>query len=228
MFFVTLAGVLAVIAYTTVAAWQACLMRGQLTATQGQLTVLQDQLDAMANEQRAWVQPVLDGFTGATLTAETFQIGLKINPINTGKLPAFYVVGSQELVSEGDDADRLGEHDRLCKRAEQTAKAAQNPLVLFPSNPNIRSVQGEVIPDPEPAKISALTVPGKPFLAPEILGCIVYKSPAYPKFHHTWYSWPIWKYDQGHKPTRIMPGPQTIPGDQLLLWGLGTGRNYAD
>src|SRR5260370_3536902 len=40
MFWVTLAGVIAVLVYTSVAAWQACL-------TQAQLTVMQEQLDEM-------------------------------------------------------------------------------------------------------------------------------------------------------------------------------------
>jgi hypothetical protein len=41
MFWVTLTGVIAVFVYRTVAAWQACLMRGQLSAMQGQLNEMQ-------------------------------------------------------------------------------------------------------------------------------------------------------------------------------------------
>jgi hypothetical protein len=50
MFWVTLAGVIAVIAYTSVAAWQAYLTRGQLNVMQGQL-------DAMERDQRpiVWI-----------------------------------------------------------------------------------------------------------------------------------------------------------------------------
>jgi hypothetical protein len=57
LFWATVAGVIAVIAYTSVAACQACLTRGQLTVIQGQL-------DEQKADRRPWVT-----FSGGDVTA---------------------------------------------------------------------------------------------------------------------------------------------------------------
>jgi hypothetical protein len=72
MFWVTLAGVIAVVLYTSVAAWQACLTRGQL--------------DVMQADQRAWVKlKSLELRTGLISDAAGLRFALRFELENIGK-----------------------------------------------------------------------------------------------------------------------------------------------
>jgi hypothetical protein len=91
IFWVTLAGVVAVIAYTSVAAWQGYLMREQLEAMKGQLSVAED-------DQRPWLKAML------TLDRFIFSgdgdvyIHLRVRLQNIGKSPAKNIQESFSLV----------------------------------------------------------------------------------------------------------------------------------
>jgi hypothetical protein len=86
MFWVTLAGVVVVAVYTSVAAWQACLTRDQLA-------VMRRQLDAMEADQRPWIK--IEATIAGPLTffepAGFADMPMHFILTNVGHSPAFNV-----------------------------------------------------------------------------------------------------------------------------------------
>jgi hypothetical protein len=92
IFWVTLAGVIVVVAYTSVAAWQAYLTRGQLGIMQGQL-------DIMGADQRPWVSikqlSISSGLAYDDVgwpNGKRWHIKLTYTLKNYGKTPATHVI----------------------------------------------------------------------------------------------------------------------------------------
>jgi hypothetical protein len=101
MFWITFAGVVAVVAYTSVAAWQAYLTRNQLN-------VLQGQLDEMRRDQRAWL--AVGNVSADPKVPEVGKVWqLNFFTANSGKTPAINV--QAVLNSEGVDRDKLPNFD---------------------------------------------------------------------------------------------------------------------
>lgn len=196
-----------------------------------QAVILGNQFREMQIEQRPWVQPSFKGFEQIKITESSVSVGVKIELVNTGKSPAFYVFNIQE-VKKGN-GNLIQEHDKFCHEVELAGASSKNPLVLFPNKSTQLIIEystasrDELTVNPNPKSIPA----GEPFLAPEMLGCIVYRAQDENAFHHTWYSWSI-LWLKGDIPTGIPNSPGVIPGNQLIRMGgdglLSPGRNYAD
>jgi hypothetical protein len=114
MFWITLAGVIAVVAYTSVAAWQGRLMSDQLNVMRGQL-------NAMAFDERPWL--ALDVSIGGPLVHDavgssngvTWHVPLAYRIKNLGKTPAIDValfahilpmVGGKEGINFSEELDK--------------------------------------------------------------------------------------------------------------------------
>jgi hypothetical protein len=96
MFWITLAGVIAVVAYTSVAAWQACLSNKQLTEMRrvygpirDQANAARDSVEAVKVQLRAYIsfdQGSISDATGATPPIISLEIK------NTGLTPAYDLI----------------------------------------------------------------------------------------------------------------------------------------
>jgi hypothetical protein len=180
------------------------------------------QLKLMEIGQRPWVQPVFKGFDEMRITETTVTVGVGIELKNTGKSPAFYVLNYQEL--KKGNGNLIAEHDTLCHQAENGASTWKNPRVIFPDQSTDKVIDHSPVANRDDLIVSA----NPKYLAPEILGCIAYREGTENAFHHTWYSWSIWRSQNGTL-SRIPIDPETIPGNQLEPNSLlSAGRNYAD
>jgi hypothetical protein len=163
IFFVTLAGVLAVVAYTTVAAWQACLTRGQL--------------NEMRAEQRAWIgAPKIEG----TFNGSVYQFWLTFR--NIGHVPATELFISARTVESSDwqaVGTTLCNHD-IAKDTATPTKWAIAPGDEFPiedggkDNPEIQ-----------------INFPNGKFKFPHIVGCVIYRVSPDDPLHHTEFVAPL-------------------------------------
>jgi hypothetical protein len=165
MFWVTLAGVIAVIAYTSVAAWQACLTRGQLRVMQGQL-------DAMETDKRPWlrsdlflVNPIIFSDWNGN---KGISVRTKINLKNYGQAPAINVRVFPEIATHPGNTKRQeldGPQQVACQRAR--TRANENPVggvAIFP---------GETYPDEQVTGISGIYRTDDPILF-SVFGCVDY------------------------------------------------------
>lgn len=191
MFFVTLAGVIAVAAYTSVAAWQAWLTRKQLNEMQA--------------EQRPWVYPTIQIKGRIQREGTNFVVPLTWVLKNVGHMPALYVnmlvtgivralpFSVETIPNKSCDAMRMESWDLVTKGAifpgQATAPQGHSPRVSQADYANIVKM-------------------GK---TPVIIaiGCVDYKIPGSNKHHQTRFGYvfgPIMPLGIGLLP----PDPTTV------------------
>ena len=129
MFWVTLAGVIAVIAYTSVAAWQACLTRGQLTEMQTTSGLMKKQLDLMDTDQRPWIH--FDGLPKIVGPLEmssprVASLDMTFAIKNTGKNPARRVNMIYELIPLTPFDNYLAYQTVVCARVFAPKESEQS------------------------------------------------------------------------------------------------------
>jgi hypothetical protein len=92
MFWVSLAGVIAVVAYTSVAAWQACLTQRQLNEMKTASGLMKDQLDVMETDKRPWIESKVSIVDPIIFTEwaghKGINLKLKFDLKNHGQVPA--------------------------------------------------------------------------------------------------------------------------------------------
>ena len=118
MFWVTLAGVIAVVAYTSVAAWQVCIMRGQL--------------DEMKTEQRPWVSIKTVPVSDLSVFKEGASIFLDITTKNVGNKPAMSIFPVPQIFPK-DDPD-INDFYKVQKRICNWPYRPGAYNILFPND----------------------------------------------------------------------------------------------
>jgi len=179
MFWVTLAGVIVVVAYTSVAAWQACLTRGQLT-------VLQGQLDAMIADQRPWVK--IEASIAGPLTffepAGFAEMPMHFMLTNAGHSPAFNVrLTAWSFLLSLNHHDLEREWGERCENFKRTT--LDNPargMILFPSD-QLPWNQSGIGLMPDEIKKNIIDEGGNKALDVWIYGCADYVFGG-PQAHH--------------------------------------------
>jgi hypothetical protein len=174
IFWVSVVGVIAVIAYTSVAAWQACLASRQLSIMQGQLVL-------METDQRPWLKAQFEILKPLIFDAKGLQLALSGKTLNVGKLPAFNAELYPLIVTNVGDAAKT-QRD-FCENIRKSRKD-RSGLIIFPGDhiinaPITRGFSPEEITrgktmlrfDPPDFKRDLLGI--------VITGCVVYSLPGH-------------------------------------------------
>lgn len=198
MFWVALAGVIVVIAYTSVAAWQAWLTRNQLIIAQGQL-------DEMQKEQRPWVYAALVAPAGhISLEDGRYFVPLKVSIRNIGHRPAFSVVQKTDatIIKMGTSSRSIS--NAVCDDYRRQLADSNIGDAIFPGQTITHGgFTHDDYPRVEKARWDSLNDDRLII----IFGCIDYQFPAEPGHHQSRFSFVVGeKKDEGIL-ERIAPLP---------------------
>jgi hypothetical protein len=179
MFWVTLAGVVVVAVYTSVAAWQACLTRDQLA-------VMRRQLDAMEADQRPWIK--IEATIAGPLTffepAGFADMPMHFILTNVGHSPAFNVrLTAWSFLLSLNHHDLEREWEERCENFKRIP--LDNPargMILFPSDQMPWSQSGIGL-TPDDINKNTIDEGGKKGLDVWIYGCADYVF-GEPQAHH--------------------------------------------
>jgi hypothetical protein len=191
-----------------------------------QLAVMQGQLDAMATDQRPWVQikPTSIGPFSFAESLVNFQMTVVF--VNTGKSPAINVRQWSEMLP--GSKNYFNEQNDFCAIAETTQRDANNPTV-FPNDSSTTQGLSFSVQGSNAGSFKILFQPSTTYVMPEIIGCVTYETTFDNKSHHTRFAFDIgkvWAPDGGF--SRILPQEQTIQPVDMRLHYSPFARNTAD
>jgi len=203
MFWVTLAGVIVVIAYTSVAAYQAYLSRLQLREMEG--------------GRRPWISVKVDISGPLTFNSEGAHLPMKFTFLNSGQTPALFVF--PRIAHKFDQYNIKALLERQMYECQIDKERFNNSLISgFTINPN-KEQSWELLFNVERKEVvSRIFSPGTPIFDIAILGCVSYKFAYAEVIGQTGFIYSLRRTDaNGETRSAIFPNQGDIPANQLVL-----------
>lgn len=185
IFWATVAGVVAVIAYTSVSAWQASLMRKQL--------------DEMQAERRPWLREKITRVGDFNISDQRVSFDVSAEVVNIGKSPAYSIGIAIDILPMDNFSPEKSELLKgqlfQCSVAEAWSRGDTHAsMTIFPDDfsPLIYDMPiNKVMPT---EKFVIKTRPDNGIVVmPVVVGCISYKVQADGPYHHTMFAYDIRK-----------------------------------
>ncbi|MGA2886194.1 MAG: hypothetical protein ABSE80_13785 [Halobacteriota archaeon] len=219
IFWATVAGVVAVIAYTSVAAWQAQLMQGQL--------------DEMQADRRPWLREKITRVGNFDISDQRVSFDFSAQVVNIGKSPAYSLGIAIDILpmdNFGPDKSELLKGQKFqCSIAEHWSRGDTHAnITIFPDDfsPIVYDLPiNKVVPTD---KFVIKTRPDNGIIiVPVLIGCIAYKFRDDGPYHYTMFAYDIRRAMPNNQFRFIEAFPMHLDGDSVRIKRSTLAKNTA-